>query len=112
MSGRRNRNKGANAEREVARIINERLGLALHRTPLSGGMQWRGDVQGLPGHHVEVKRCETYKLDAWLKQTEEDAPEGTVPLLVFRKSHQPWRVVMSLDHYLDVLERHGTDTTS
>lgn len=103
MSGRKSRNKGANAEREVAAIIKQRLGYDCHRTPLSGGMQWKGDVQGLPGHHVEIKRAETLSIPAWLRQTESDAPKGTVPLLVFRQSHQPWRVVLTLDDYLTLL---------
>ena len=104
MSGRASRNKGADAEREVSRIIKDRLGIDTHRTPLSGGMSWKGDVQGLPGHHIEIKRAETLCLPAWLRQAEADAPDGTIPTLIFRQSRQPWRVVVELDHFLNLLE--------
>jgi Holliday junction resolvase len=104
LSGRSSRNKGANAEREVANIIKERMGIHMHRTPLSGGMQWKGDIQGWPGYHLEVKRCEKLSLPAWLRQTEADCPTGSVPLLVYRSSREPWRVVIQLDDLLNIIK--------
>lgn len=107
MSGRRSRNKGSRGELEVAKIINDRLGLELHRTPNSGAFKWhdnlKGDVQGWPGMHLEVKRAERLQIPKWLEQTEDDCPDGSVPLLVFRQSHQPWRVVMRLDDLLTIM---------
>lgn len=104
MGGRSSRNKGANAERELAKIIGERLGVKLHRTPLSGGMAWKGDVQGWDGFHIEAKRCERLSIPAWVAQAEADCPEGSIPLVVFRSSRQPWRVVIGLDHLMDLAE--------
>lgn len=106
MSGRRSRNKGANAEREVAKIISDTLGIPLlRRTPLSGGMDWKGDVVGWPGYHAEVKRQERISLPAWIEQAEADCPEGSIPLVIYRQSHQPWRVVIQLDAFLKTLNR-------
>lgn len=104
MGGRSSRNKGANAERELAKIIGERLGITMHRTPLSGGMSWKGDIQGWQGFHVEAKRCERLSIPSWVAQSEADCPDGSVPLVVFRQSREPWRVVLRLDHLLDLVE--------
>lgn len=104
MSGSQ-RSKGARAEREVAEIINAKLGTDMRRTPLSGGMKWKGDIQGWDGFHVEVKRQERLCIPEWLRQTEADCPEGLVPLLVYRKSRDPWRVVLPLDSFLGLVSR-------
>jgi len=104
VSGRTSRNKGAAAEREVAKIIGDRLGIKMNRTPLSGGMDWKGDIVGWDGMHVEVKRCEKLSLPAWCRQAEGDCPEGAVPLVVYRSSREPWRVVLHLDALLDLME--------
>lgn len=104
MSGRASRNKGAAAEREVAKIINEHLGTDLRRTPLSGGMVWAGDIRGWDGWHIEVKRQERLAIPAWLEQTESDCPEGDTPLLIFRQSHQPWRAVLRLTDLLQLIK--------
>ena len=76
----------------------------MRRTPLSGGMDWKGDIQGWPGFHVEVKRQERLSIPAWVKQSEDDCPEDCVPLVVYRSSREPWRVVLKLDDLLDLLE--------
>lgn len=107
MGGRSSRNKGANAERELAKLIGDRLGVTMRRTPLSGGMDWKGDIVGWPGYHVEAKRCERLSIPAWVKQAEDDCPEGCVPLVAFRSSRQPWRVVIGLDDLLNLVEAAG-----
>jgi hypothetical protein len=104
MGGRASRNKGASAEREVAGIIKTRLGIEMRRTPLSGGMDWKGDIQGWDGMHVEVKRQERLSIPSWVEQAEGDCPDGCVPLVVFRRSREPWRVVLGLDALLDLVE--------
>lgn len=59
-------------------------------------------VHNIDGWHIECKRRETYRLDEWLEQTEEDA-NGRKPLLIFRKSRQPWRAVIRLSDLLPLL---------
>jgi Holliday junction resolvase len=107
VGGRASRSKGANAERELAKIIGDRLGVEMRRTPLSGGMKWKGDIVGWPGYHVEAKRQERLSIPAWVEQAEGDCPDGCVPLVAFRRSREPWRVVIGLDHLLDLVERAG-----
>jgi len=103
------RNKGANGEREVRDIVRAH-GFSADR---DGRLDWdlRHDV---PGVHLEVKRRETLAIPAWIRQAEEDAAKHVPPVeacVVFRQSHQPWRVVVSLDHYLKLqrfyVDNHG-----
>lgn len=107
--GKSQRVKGATAEREVAAIFRSH-NLGGRRT---GQMQAQNgapetDVEiDVAGVHLEVKRQETTKIDAWCEQARRDAPEGVTPVVVYRRSRQPWRVVLELDDYIDLLKRAG-----
>ena len=110
--GKMSRNKGARGEREIVAAFADR-GVELHRTPNSGAFSWHesmpGDVQGLDGFHIEVKRAERIMLTKWLEQAEDDCPEGDTPLLIYRSNGQPWRVVMPLDAFMDTLLGKGEE---
>ena len=110
MGGRASRSKGSAAEREIAAIISERTGHDCKRTPLSGAISWLpGDVTGLPGWLIEVKRQEKMRIPEWLKQTEVACPPDMRPLLVYRRSREPWRVIIQLDDFLNLIERAKND---
>lgn len=101
------RRKGANSERELAGILTaglQALGhdIEVRRTPASGG-KTKGDLYGLPGYHVEAKRREKIAIHQWMAQAEADAPEGSIPLVIFRRSHEPWSVVLSLDAFIPLI---------
>lgn len=64
----------------------QRAGFDARRTPNSGGLSWRGDVQGVPGYVLEVKRCERLTLPAWLEQAYAATRGGEVPVVAFRQS--------------------------
>jgi hypothetical protein len=96
--------KGAAAERELVELLRAR-GYDVHRTPHSGALEWlKGDLCGLPGFHIEAKRQETIRIGDWCKQAEADCGEN-VPLVVFRRSWEPWRVTLRLTDFLDLLEK-------
>lgn len=99
---RRERDKGARGEREVATILRGH-GLEVDRTPNSGGLHIAGDLTGLAGYHLEVKRQETLRLPLWVRQAVEEAPEGAAPVVVYRQSGEPWRVVLELDTFAALL---------
>lgn len=110
--GRAQRIKGNNAELELVHLL-EKHGIFLLRVPNSGGLVEKGDLKQDPRKSsvidllrrwtIEVKRQETYKLGEWITQADDQAKqEKKRPLLIFRKSRQPWRVVMHLDDYLQL----------
>ena len=99
------RRKGASAEREVVRLLRKRGFRAERTAPLQSGKvvdSSAPDVTCVPGVHLEVKRQETIKIEAWCRQAEADCGEN-VPVVVWRRSNQPWRVTLPLEDYLDLL---------
>lgn len=104
--GRSEREKGTRGEREVVLICNTR-GFRTWRVPNSGGLSaqhGKGDIAGLPGIHVEVKRAERLRMDEWSAQSEGDAAPGDMPVVVYRSSGQPWRMSLLLEDGLDLLK--------
>ena len=114
------RRKGANAEREVARLLEQwwkqlEPGCRFVKTPLSGGwsgpsvradFQTSGDLTTTAKRFpwtIEVKRREMWALDRllagrpspvwkwWLQACTQAAEAKRDPVLWFRKSREPWR---------------------
>lgn len=102
-TGRGRQRKGKRGERELVGEY-RRAGFDAARTPNSGGLRWRGDLIGVRGVHIEAKRTETVDLWAGVKQAERDAPEDSIPALHFRRSGEPWRVVIRLDAFIELLQ--------
>ena len=53
--------------------------------------------------HIEVKRAEALRMSDWSKQAESEAPQGTVPILVYRRSREPWRASILLSDLIALL---------
>lgn len=102
MSGRSSRTKGAVAEREWATKLGE-YGFNATRNRIGA----KGDdiIHNIPGYSFEVKRQERLNIPAWIKQAVAQALVGNrIPVLAFRQSREPWRVVVDADHYLRLLQ--------
>lgn len=92
------RRKGANGERELARLLREHLGANVARN-LEQTRQGGADLLGLPGWAVEVKRANRPRLLEWWLQTCQQAEvTGQRPALFYRLDRHPWRVVIALRH--------------
>lgn len=90
MSGRRSRNKGAAAEREVLRLLGDELGRVLARN-LMQSRDGGADCLQVAGWAIEVKRCERLSRPKWWAQAKAQAAErGAQPLLLYRRSREPW----------------------
>lgn len=108
MTGRASRRKGSRGELEVAKVFADH-GFNVRRTPNSGGLSIKGDLIGLDGYSVEVKRQERLAIPAWLRQAHRDAGID-VPLLIFRTSAtlkadplSRWHVTLPLDDFAALL---------
>lgn len=92
------RRKGADGERELARLLRESLGAGVFRNldqPRQGG----ADLLGIAGWAIEVKRATRPALAAWWSQACAQADAlACRPALAYRLDRQPWRVVVALRH--------------
>lgn len=102
LSGKGRRDKGVRGEREV-RVLAEARGLAVRGLEDSGDhLVVCADALTL---HLEVKRQERTQILKWCRQAEGEAPVGTVPVVVFRSSREPWRAVLEYKQLLALLAR-------
>lgn len=101
--GKGAKNKGANAEREVAKlfqpILNEEYAKIDKEAPeMKRNLeQTRGggyDLVGLDWLALEVKRQENLSIPAWWRQTLKQSSEGQTPVLIYRQNNKPWKVIM------------------
>lgn len=104
-SGKTSQRKGADGERELAAILRE-YGYTIER----GGSLSFGevpDLTGLPGIHIECKRCEQVRLSEWMEQAERDGRyfKDGLPAVFHRRSREPWRVTMNLADFMRLYAR-------
>lgn len=109
-SGKASQRKGADGERELAAVLRE-YGYEIKR----GGSMSFGEVPdlvGLPGVHVEAKRCEQVRLSEWMKQAEKDSKRfrDGMPVVFHRRSREPWRVTMNLADFMRLYCRQKTQS--
>lgn len=101
--GNQSRRKGLRGEQEVARAFR---GAGYEVKALEYGGDWlciHGANIHVPPLHVEVKRAEQLKMKEWLRQAAAEAVPSHVPVVVFRQSGEPWRVVVTLEDFIGVL---------
>ena len=95
------RNKGAEGERELSRILTG------YGYPSRRGVQYSGangdpDVVGLPYIHIEAKRVERLNIEDAMSQSIHDAREGELPAVFHRKNRSPWLVTMRLEDWIEI----------
>lgn len=97
--------KGNRAERELLNILQSH-GLDAHRNDQQyiGGVD-NPDISvkiGPVSVHVECKRVERLALAAALRQAHRDA-RNALPVVVHRRSREPWLVTMELEDLLQII---------
>ena len=91
------RTKGKLGELEAAKVLAEILGMEVRRSQQYSGAGHTADLYGLPGVHVEVKRTESFRLWKAVGQASADASADDVPVVLHRKSREPWVVIVKLE---------------
>ena len=103
--GKASRDKGKRGEREFAALCRDQ-GYDAHRTAqYRGNTGAAGDVEGLPGIHVEVKRTETLRLADYMAQSKRDAKaegKGNIPIVAWKKNDHPWYVVLEAKDFFTI----------
>lgn len=98
------RQKGARAEREIAKILREHGYKDARRGQQYCGTSGDADVVGLPGYHLEIKHVEKLNLESAWQQSVRDAKENEIPIVIHKKNRTPWKVTMSLDTFLKLVK--------
>lgn len=99
------RAKGKRGELMLAKVLRE------HGYDARRGVQYQGgtdspDVVGIPGFHIECKFVEALSVRKAMCQSIRDAGEK-IPTVMWKKSNEPWLVVMRLDDFMEVIKKHG-----
>ena len=91
--GKASREKGKRGEREWAKLCREQ-GYDCSRTAqYRGNTGAAGDVEGLPGIHMEVKRTESLRPWDYMSQAIYDARQsgkGALPIVAWKKNNHPF----------------------
>ena len=93
--------KGANFERELARMIKDQLGVDTKRDLEQYRASDHGDLIGLDGWTIEAKRYASnaggnYKPEWWSQVTSAANANGTEPVLIYKYDRQPIKCVVRL----------------
>jgi len=95
--------KGKRAEREVAKLINRHLGTNVRRTPLSGALNFKGDIidtnpdSAAFQFHFEVKDQKKLMIPKWWQQIDDDCPVAKTPVNVFKMNAQFYATMQFTD---------------
>lgn len=101
------RNKGANGERELAKLLGY-YGYDTRRGQQFCGANGDADVIGLPGIHIECKRVERLNIYGAIEQAERDSCGKEIPFhpkrptVFHRKNNHPWLVTMRLEDWIEI----------
>jgi hypothetical protein len=113
--GKGARAKGASYERKIAKILEERTGVELERTPLSGGFAKANSSTALKGDintidplidlhlHIECKNQKKWALKKWYEQARSDCPKGKKPIVVFHEDRGKDYVMIELWDFLQLV---------
>ena len=110
--GRKSQHKGRAGELELSRILR---GYGYQVEPgqaVSYGAT--PDITGLPGIHIECKRCEQVRLSEWMAQAERDSKRfrDGLPAVFHRRSREGWRVTMNLVDFMRLYDRQKVPETA
>ena len=103
--GKASRDKGKRGEREWARLCREQGYDGKRTAQYRGNTGDAGDVEGLPGIHIEVKRTEALRPWDYMTQAVHDAArngEGNLPIVAWRKNNNPWLVIMKAEDWFQL----------
>ena len=104
--GRASRQKGARFELEIAHYLKAHGYPEAHRTAQHCGKTGDvGDVEGIPGLHVECKRVEKLNLYNAYHQAVRDSSangNGNIPVVIHKKYREETLVTLSLDDFIKI----------
>ena len=93
------RAKGARFERALSHKLSE-YGFDCRRGQQFCGANGDADVVGLPHLHIEAKNVQRESVRSWMEQSERDARDGEIPVVMHKKDRMPILVTLNLDDFM------------
>lgn len=99
------RDKGARYERHIAQVLRDHGYEAERGCQHSGGKDSPDVKHNMPNIHIEAKAVE--KLNLWnaLAQSEKDAGENEIPIVVFKRNRSKDYVALSLENFIEIFKK-------
>ena len=97
--------KGNRGEREAAKKLRE-YGYDVRRTVQYCGANHDGDLEGLAGVHLEIKRVERLNIYDAISQSRRDARQNELPVVMHRKHNCEWLVTMTLEDWIKLYREY------
>lgn len=105
--GAMQRRKGASAERELAALLTDSLGITVKRK--LGAARDGGDDIQVARYRIEAKNHARLAIPQWLRQAEASCTEpGDVPIVAFRQVGGQWYVVMAVEDWIPLIREEVT----
>ena len=95
------RRKGKDGELELAQHLRNKGYIEARRSAQYCGKTGDApDIVGVEGLHIECKRVDAFRDEVALKQAERDARKGNLPIVMYRRNNEDWKVCTRLDLFL------------
>lgn len=101
--GRASREKGKHFERWVANYFKQHGVNARRTAQFNGKTGQAGDVEGVPGIHIECKAVERLNMEAAYQQSARDAEaagKNEVPIVIHKKSRKSAMITLALEDWI------------
>lgn len=98
------RRKGKEGELALVKKLKE-YGYDVRRSQQYAGINGDADVAGIEGLHIECKRCQQVRDEEFIKQAERDARGNEVPVVMYRRNNEQWKVCMRLEDFMKIWKK-------
>jgi Holliday junction resolvase len=88
------RAKGKRGELELAKLLRNQGHLDARRGQQYCGSNGDADIIGVKGIHIECKRQNKVYDEMWVKQAEDDARKGEIPVVIYRRDGEQWKLII------------------
>lgn len=95
------RQKGKRSELMLAHILQE-YGFDARRSQQYAGMNGDADVVGIPDLHIECKNVQKLNIRNAMAQSERDARDGEIPVVMHKMDRKPWLVTLNIDDFMQM----------
>lgn len=95
------KSKGKRGELELAELLRHAGYANARRTAqYCGNTGEAPDITGVDGLHIECKRAEQVRDEVFLQQAERDAKKGDMPIVMYRRNGEKWKVCTRFDMFM------------